>query len=135
MKHNWTMLLLSASTFVLLTSMKTPAPQPGSADLKVEIITKTDLRLELTAQNETGKKLHLSVLKLEPNAFNTTNETEIYTEEIAGDISSFNRTLNLSKLESGTYRIRIKAGKRRFERQLDIRARPVTEDARIISLQ
>lgn len=134
MKHNWTLLLLGASFFVLLTSMKTPAPQSNLAALRVEITPREDLRVQLTAQNETGKKLYLSVTMLETNTYNRITESEIYSEAVSGDISSFNRTLNLSNLESGTYRIRIKAGKQRFERLLDIKAKPVTTQDRIISL-
>ncbi|MBC7776702.1 MAG: hypothetical protein H7246_14810 [Phycisphaerae bacterium] len=134
MKHSWTMLLLGASFFVLLTSMKTITPQAGPADLKVDLTTTDDLRVQLTAQNETGKKLYLSVLMLESGVYNRLTETEIYTEEISGDISSFNRTLNLSKLESGTYRIVVKAGKQRFDRLINIKSKPVTEADRIISL-
>lgn len=137
MKHSWTLLLSGAFFFVLLTSMKMPASQTGSADsLKVEVTTLDNLRIQLTAQNETGKKLYLSVLMLEPSTFSRLSETEVYGEEIPGDVASIDRTLNLSKLETGTYRIKIKAGKQRFDRILNIKAKPVAvEDARVISLQ
>ena len=134
MKHSWTLLLLGASFFLLLTSMKTVTPITGPADLKVDLTSTEDLRIQLTAQNKTGKKLHLSVLMLETSAYNRLTETEIYTEEISADVSSFNRTLNLSKLESGKYRIQIKAGKQRFDRTINIRSKPVTEKSRVISL-
>ena len=135
MKYNWILLFFGASLFTLLTSMKMPAPQPASTDLKVEIKTIDDLRVQLTAQNETGKKLYISILMQESGPFNRISETEIYGEEIAADVATFNRTLNLSKLESGTYRIKIKAGKQHIERILNIRAKPVIEEARVISLQ
>ncbi len=134
MKHNWILILVGASFFTLLTSMKVPAPQPGAIELKMEITTIDDLRLQVTAQNETGKKLYLSVLMQEPATAYGISETEIYVEEISGDVTTFTRTLNLSELENGTYRIKIKAGKQRIDRLLNIRAKPVTEEARIISL-
>ncbi len=106
-----------------------------ATDLQVKITTTEDLRVLLTAQNDTGKKLYLSVRMQENATFNRVAETEIYSEEISGDISSFNRVLNLSKLESGTYRISIKAGKQHFDRFLNIRTKPVADDSRIIALQ
>ena len=134
MKNSWTLPLFGAFFFVLLTSMKTITPQPEPANLKVEITTVDDLRVQLTAQNETGKNLHLSVVMLESTLYNHLTETEIYTEEVPGEISSFNRTLNLSKLESGTYRIKVKAGKQHFDRTLNIREKPVTDNSRIVSI-
>ncbi len=130
MKYNWTLLLLGAFFFVVLTSMK----PSDSADLKVEMKTMDDLLVQLTAQNETGKKLYLSVMMQESGMSSRVAETTIYSEEISGDVATVTRTLNLSKLESGTYRIKIKAGKQRFERRVDIRTKPVTSDSRIISL-
>ena len=91
--------------------------------------------MQLSAQNETGKKLYLSVLMLEKGTYNRISETEIYSEEISGDVASFSRTLNLSNLESGDYRIRIKAGKQRFERLVSIKSKPVTASDRVLSLQ
>ncbi len=135
MKYNWSLLLVGAFFFTLLTSMKMPTLQPDSSDLKVEIKTVDDLRVQLTAQNETGKKLYLSVLKQESDAFRVIAETEIYAEEVSGDVTTFNRTLNLSQLESGTYRIKIKAGKRSIDRLLNIRAKPATEETRAVVLQ
>ena len=134
MKYNWTLLLFGAFFFVLLTSMKPSDPPTGSADLKVEMKTMDDLLVQLTAQNETGKKLYLSVLMQESGTSSRIAETTIYSEEISGDVATVTRTLNLSKLESGTYRIKIKAGKQHFERRVDIRTKPVTSDSRIISL-
>lgn len=134
MKHSWTLLLLGASFFVLLTSMKTMTPFPGPAGLKVDLATTDDLRVQLTAQNETGKKLYLSVLMQETSIYHRITESEIYYEEVSGDVHSFNRTLNLSKLESGTYRIVLKAGKQRFERLLNIKSKPVKEEPRVITL-
>ncbi len=137
MKHRWTLLLFGAPLFVLFTSMQTLSPRPNSAALKVEVSTTSDMRVQLTAQNETGKKLYLSVQALEPNAFYGITETEIYTEEVSGGISKFDRILNLSKLEKGSYRIRISAGKERFERLLDIKAKPaeIVDTSRVILLQ
>jgi len=135
MKHTWTMLLLGASFFVPLTSMKTPAPQPDSTDLKVEITTLDELRVHLTAQNLTGKKLYLSIVMLDRDVlYNTIVESELYTEQISGDIAEISRTLNLSQLESGNYMIKLKAGNKRFERLLDIRTKPadLNDDARIV---
>lgn len=133
MKHTWTSLLFSAFLFLLLTSMKSSAQE--ATDLQVNITTTDDLRVLLTAQNDTGKKLYLSVRMQENATFSRVAETEIYSEEISADISSFNRVLNLSKLESGTYRISIKAGKQHFDRFLNIRSKPVADDSRIIALQ
>ena len=136
MKHTWTSLLIGASLFVLLTSMKTITPPTSGPDgLKVDLTTTEDLRVQLSAQNETGKKLYLSVLMLEKGTYNRISETEIYSEEISGDVASFSRTLNLSNLESGDYRIRIKAGKQRFERLVSIKSKPVTASDRVLSLQ
>lgn len=134
MKHKWTLLLFGASFFVLLTGMKMPSSQPDSADLTVEITAMDDLRVQLAAQNETGKKLYLTVLMLEPNAFGSNTQTEIYTEEISGDVAEINRTLNLSELEIGTYQIKIKAGKKRFTHLVDIRAKPadVADDSPLV---
>ena len=134
MKQKWTLFLLGATFFVLLTSMRMPVGQPTSTDLKVEITSINDLRIQLNAQNQTGKKLHIAVLMLERNAYNTVTETEIYSEQFAENIAEINRTLNLSQLETGNYQIRIKAGKERFERLLDIRTKPVetTNDTRIV---
>lgn len=136
MKHTWTSLLIGASLFVLLTSMKTITPPTSGPDgLKVDLTTTEDLRVQLSAQNETGKKLYLSVLMVEKGTYNRISETEIYSEEISGDVASFSRTLNLSNLESGDYRIRIKAGKQRFERLVSIKSKPVTASDRVLSLQ
>jgi hypothetical protein len=135
MKHTWALSLLGASIIFLLTSMNTSAQEAVPTDLKVEITTSDDLRVQLTAQNETGKKLYLSVLMLENSAFHRVAETEVYSEEVSGDISNFSRVLNLSKLESGSYRIKIKAGKQHFERLLSIRTKPVLDDSRFISLK
>lgn len=126
--------LFGAFFFVLLTSMKTITPQADPSNLKIEITTVDDLRVQLTAQNETGKDLHLSVVMLESTLYNHLTETEIYTEEVPGEISSFNRMLNLSKLESGTYRIKVKAGKQHFDRTLNIREKPVTDNSRVVSI-
>lgn len=126
--------LFGAFFFVLLTSMKTITPQAEPSNLKIEITTVDDLRVQLTAQNETGKDLHLSVVMLESTLYNHLTETEIYTEEVPGEISSFNRMLNLSKLESGTYRIKVKAGKQHFDRTLNIREKPVTDNSRVVSI-
>lgn len=136
MKHNWIMLLLGASFFVLLTSMKSPVLQADSTELKVEIATTDDLRVQLTAQNETGKKLSITVIMMEPNAYSHTTETEIYTEEIPGDVTKVSRTLNLSKLDSGSYRIKVKAGKQRFDRLINIQTKPVVvpDNSRVISI-
>ncbi len=134
MKHRWTLLLVGASFFVLLTSMKIPVSQTASTDLKVEITAMDDLRVQLTAQNETGKKLRLTVAMLERNDFSGKTQTEIYSEEISGEVSDINRILNLSNLEIGTYQIKIKAGKSWFASLVDIRAKPakVADDARIV---
>lgn len=134
MKHRWTLLLFGASFFVLLTGMKMPVAQPRSADLTVEITAMDGLRVQLTAQNETGKKLHLTVLMLEPNAFGSNTQTEIYTEEISGDVAEIKRTLNLSGLAVGTYQIKIKAGKKWVVHLVDIRNKPakVADDSRLI---
>ncbi|MBL7780927.1 MAG: hypothetical protein JNM22_06895 [Saprospiraceae bacterium] len=130
MKHTWTLLLL----FILLGSAKAVAQE--TADLQVKITTTEDLRIQLAAENKTGKKLYLSVLMKEDGAtFNRLAETEIYSEEISGELSSFSRVLNLSKLESGTYRISVKAGKHHVDRFVDIKPRPVVEDTRIILVQ
>jgi len=126
MKHRWTLLLFAAPVFFLLMSMRIPAPLPNPSDLKVDITTTEDLRVQLTAQNETGKKLYISVLMMETNVDKRITETEIYTETIDGEVIEVNRMLNLSKLESGNYLIRIKAGKSRFERELDIRTKPAS---------
>lgn len=134
MKNSWTLPLFGAFFFVLLTSMKTITPQADPSNLKIEITTVDDLRVQLTAQNETGKDLHLSVVMLESTLYNHLTETEIYTEEVPGEISSFNRMLNLSKLESGTYRIKVKAGKQHFDRTLNIREKPVTDNSRVVSI-
>lgn len=137
MKHSWTLLLLGASFFVVLTSMRTPVIPIDTADLKVEINALDDLKVQLKAQNATGKKLYLSVLILEPNAYHNITETEIYSEQFSGNVASVNRTLNLSNLETGTYQIRVRAGKKRFNRSFDIKAKPVVvpDNSRIISLQ
>lgn len=137
MKHRWTLLLFAAPVFFLLMSMKAPVPQPNPSDLNVDITTTEDLRVYLTAQNETGKKLYISVLMLETNVDKRITETEIYTETIDGAVSDVNRMLNLSKLESGTYLIRIKAGKSRYERELDIRTKPavLTDLSRVILIK
>ena len=137
MKHRWTLLLWGIACFFLSTSMKTPGYQLDSEYLKVNITSIDELRLQLTAQNETGKKLYLSVFQVEPNAFNRSTETEVFSEIISGEVAKVNRTLNLSKLESGTYRISVKAGKQRFEKRLDIRQKPVNvqADNRVIQLQ
>lgn len=130
MKHTWTLLLL----FILLGSAKAVAQE--TADLQVKITTTEDLRIQLAAENKTGKKLYLSVLMKEDGAtFNRLAETEIYSEDISGELSSFSRVLNLSKLESGTYRISVKAGKHHVDRFVDIKPRPVVEDTRIILVQ
>lgn len=134
MKHTWALSLFGAFLIFLLTSMNTAAQSTVPTDLNVEITTTDDLRVQLTAQNETGKKLYLSVLMLENTAFNRVAETEVYSEEVSGDIHNFSRVLNLSKLDSGSYRIKIKAGKQHFERLLSIRTKPVTDDSRIITL-
>ena len=105
------------------------------AALQVNIATTDDLRIQLTGRNDTGKKLYLTVLMQEDATFSRVAETEIYSEEISADIAGFNRVLNLSKLESGTYRISIKAGKQHFDRYVNIRSKPVTDDTRIIALQ
>lgn len=136
MKHRTTLLLWGAAFFVLLTSMKTPVPATGSADLKVEIIPMENLRVSLKAENDTGKKFYLSVVKIENSAFHSMTETEVYTEQVSAEVVKIHRTLNLSKLETGTYRINIKAGKRRFERILDIRPKPAVEtETRLIVVQ
>lgn len=137
MKHRWTLLLFAAPVFFLLMSMQMPVPQPNPNDLKVDISTTEDLRVQLTAQNETGKKLYINVLMLETNIDRRVSETEIYSETIDGEVSEINRMLNLSKLESGTYLIRIKAGKSRFERELDIRTKPavLTDLSRVILIK
>ena len=137
MKHRWTLLLWGIACFFLSTSMTTPGYQLDSEYLKVNITSIDELRLQLTAQNETGKKLYLSVFQVEPNAFNRSTETEVFSEIISGEVAKVNRTLNLSKLESGTYRISVKAGKQRFEKRLDIRTKPapVSADNRVIQLQ
>ncbi len=137
MKLKFNLFLLGALLFVLLTSMKTMAPQPVSKDLKVEITNLEDLRVQLSAQNETGKKLYLSVLLVEANAFHGTTETEIFTEAVSGEVSNYHRTLNLSKLESGSYRISVKAGKNRFERLLNIRAKEIVDPnkTRVITIE
>lgn len=129
MKHTWTLFLL----FILLSNTKISAQE--TSDLQVKVTTTEDLRVQLTAQNKTGKKLYLSVLMQDHTAFNRMSEAEIYSEEISGDFSSFNRVLNLSQLESGTYRISIKAGKQHFNRFLNIRAKPVTDNSRTIIFQ
>lgn len=133
MKHTRRSLLFSTFLFLLLTGTKTMAQE--ATDLQVKITTTDDLRVQLTAQNDTGKKLYLSVRMQENTASSRVAETEIYSEEISGDISSFTRVLNLSNLESGTYRISIKAGKQHFDRYLNIRSKPVADDSRIIALQ
>lgn len=125
MKHKLNLLLLGACFFVLLTSMKTPNPLADTPSLKVEITTLEDLRVQLTALNLTGKDLHINVFMRETSLYSRLIETEIYQEEISSEIPSFNRTLNLSKLESGSYRIKVRAGKQHFERVLEIQAKPV----------
>lgn len=133
MKRTWTLFLLSASLFVVLASMTTLAQE--TTDLQVKITTTEDLRVQLTAQNKTGKTLYLTVLMQDQTGFNRLAETEIYSEEIAGEVAGFTRVLNLSQLESGKYRIRLKAGKQHVDRLLDIRTKPVYEDSRTILLQ
>ena len=133
MKHSRTSLLFGTLLFLLLSGMKAMAQEPAA--LQVNIATTDDLRIQLTGRNDTGKKLYLTVLMQEDATFSRVAETEIYSEEISADIAGFNRVLNLSKLESGTYRISIKAGKQHFDRYVNIRSKPVTDDTRIIALQ
>ncbi len=137
MKHSWTLLLLGPAFLVLLTSMKTSIPTIEPTGLQVEISNLDDQRLLLSAQNKTGKKMHISVYKQEPNAFYSITETEVFAEQVPGATTSFKRTLNLSKLETGAYRISIRAGKKRFERSLDIKSKPAPEllNTRIVLIQ
>ena len=135
MKLSLTLLLSGAFFFVLLTSMITSDPLTGPAGLKVDITPIEGLRVQVEGQNETGKKLYLSVVMIEPTVNFSTTETEIFAETFPADVSTFSRTLNLSKLESGNYRIDVKAGKHRFSRPLEIKAKRVVEDDRVIAMQ
>lgn len=134
MKNRWTLLLFGAPLFVLFTGMQMPPSQMNNSDLKVEITPLEDLRLQLSAQNQTGKTLQVSLWMQDANIYNHITETEIYSEHFAGTIPEIYRTLNLSKLETGTYRLNVKAGKSQYDRILDIRTKPIVnpDDTRII---
>lgn len=137
MKQRWTLLLLGPVLFILLSSMKTIIPTPDPVELKVNVSALDDQRVQLTAQNETGKKMYITVYKQEPNAFYSITETEIFTEQVPGEVAKYIRTLNLSKLETGVYRICVRAGKKRFERSLDIKSKPALElaNTRVVLIQ
>lgn len=129
MKHIWTLSLL----FLLLSGTKTLAQE--ATPLQVKITTTDDLRVHLNAQNNTGKKLILCVWMRDQSVASRTAETKIYSEEIAGNTAEVDRMLNLSSLESGTYRISLKAGKEHVTQWVDIRPKPVVDESRVILLQ
>jgi hypothetical protein len=126
MKNNWALNLFIVAFFLVLTSMQlNPAPQTINTDFKVEIIQCDDLRLVIHCEKEVGSKLHLSLMKPEKSVFGYQSELIIYQDKIAADITDYNRILNLSNLENGTYMIEITGGKKRFTRQIEIQT--VTE--------
>lgn len=137
MKNKWALLVLSAPLFVLFTAMKMSPSGGNPTKLNVEMTTTSGLRVQLAGQNHTGSKLHLKLFRDERTGFGYRTETVFYTERIAADETEFNRTLNLSQLESGVYELEIRSGKERIVRRLEIGAKPSTtvEPARVVSLK
>ena len=126
MKNNWALNLFIVAFFLVLTAMQlNPAPQTINSDFKVEITQREDLRLIIHCEKEVGSKLQLSLVKPEKSVFGYSSESVIYQDKIAANITDYNRILNLSNLENGTYEIEITGGKKRFTRQIEIQT--VTE--------
>jgi endoglucanase Acf2 len=136
MKNKLSLYCLGLVFFALLTSMQFPSETWNSPALKVDIIAKNDLKVQFLGQNNTGKKMTLTLSKTESHIFGYYAQTVVYTEQFAGDIAEINRTLDLSKLESGRYEVTLKAGKKHKSQQLDIRNKSEQAVApdRVISL-
>lgn len=131
------MLLFGATFFATLTAMKIPQTDPHNTNLNVELTATDDLRLQLTGQNTTGNKLHIKLSRDEATSFGHNMETVFYTERIAADSKGFNRTLNLSQLESGSYELEFRSGKERIVRYFEIGKAVLKEVSppRVVSLK
>jgi hypothetical protein len=136
MKNKLNLFFLGLVFFALLTSMQLPSDVWVSAELQVDIIAKNDLKVQFLGQNNTGKKMTLTLTKTENITFGYYAQTVVYTEQFAGDIAEINRTLDLSKLETGSYEVTLKAGKKQKSQQLDIRIKSaqVAAPDRVITL-
>ena len=148
MKQNWILYCLSATFMLALTAMK-PASAPleaeqlyfGSAgfvhenpitapycdtqnldtlSIKVEIQSGNDLRIQVHCENYTGKKLRLLLLQKDNTVFGYRSEMVMHEDIVEGSLTQFDRVLNLSQLENGTYEIEITSGKERFVRRIQI---------------
>ncbi len=125
MKQNWVLNLVFATMFIALTAMQTATipvsacPEAGDV-FQVEVIDKGQLRLQVHGENQTGKKLRLTIVQKEQSTLNYDSKTIIYRDQIKADETNFDRLLNLSQLENGTYEIEVTSGKQRFVRSITI---------------
>ncbi len=123
MKQNWVLNLVFATMFIALTAMQTntaPNYLNGGDTLWVEIVDKGQMRLQVHGDNHTGKPLRLTIVQKERSTLNYASETVIYRDRIKAGETNFDRLLNLSQLENGTYEIEVTSGKQRFVRSITI---------------
>jgi hypothetical protein len=124
MKRYWVLNFVFAAIFIASTAMQTSTTPPGvpadTTKLRVEMTDKGQLRLQVHGENNTGKKLRLAIVKKESSSLSYASESVIYNEFIKADNVNFERVLNLSQLENGTYEIEVTGGKQRFVRSITL---------------